>query len=220
MTKTSVIIISIVPLFVLLFAAHFLSVAALDKNGGLCSDCHSMKHACDSWKGSAHKAIRCSDCHISGDSWHSRETEVLKLLMTCAYSEYTGKTIKKAKVDSSKCTDCHGTHYVVKPLSGKKHVAHPHGECISCHQGVVHKNYDQNLLALQIKEQGRSLKVGVDFPETICMSSKDHPHFQKGFMKTMQFCGKCHVMADKNMASTPLSLSSRGTVCENCHVRY
>jgi nitrate/TMAO reductase-like tetraheme cytochrome c subunit len=220
MTKTYIIILSAIPLCLFISLAHFIGVMAVDGKGELCQSCHTMAGPCESQRLSTHGGVRCSDCHIEGQSWFHRETSALNLLMSCGYAELTGVSFSAPGVKSSRCTNCHSRHYVMKPLSDDKHLPHPHSECTDCHQGVVHGTYDKQLLELKLKEQGRSLKVTADFPLMLSRRFMQKPHFQTDFVQTMGFCGSCHRMSPQASDVNPSVLVKGSSLCESCHVRY
>ena len=215
-----VLLMCILPVFVFSMAAHFTGVAIVDGKGSLCQSCHSMSSHVASWSKSNHKGIRCSDCHLEGNTWFHRETDGLSLLLSCVKAEIRGGNVSERAVHTKVCISCHSPHYVVKPLSEEKHMPHPHKDCMSCHKGLVHGTYDTELLAMRVNRQGRSLKVDATFPEKISDSFTMKPHFQNGFVETMGFCGSCHQMSPSAQSPDAFVSSQSSSLCENCHIRY
>lgn len=208
--------VALLPLLLVPGGLHVLARLAIDEPGAVCIRCHAMQGPHDEWSRSTHRGASCASCHAPAAGALARETAVLGLLARCLRDELRGAP-RLARVPSATCLTCHSSFYQVRQVSAARHVPHPHGECTSCHQGLVHRRYDRDALAVAVAAAGPSLFVDADFPRRLPEQIGSRRHFQHGFAASMAFCGACHRMAAERATGVG---GPRSPVCENCHIRY
>ncbi|MDW7674759.1 MAG: NapC/NirT family cytochrome c [Bacillota bacterium] len=119
----------------------------LTSQPSFCSSCHSISPLVESWETSSHQNVSCMSCHA--------EPGLVGLVKRKAYGLHelyvhvtNPEVVPKAQSDtwefSQRCLDCHddirpGSDPQLSPLSHNKRHFELEMPCLTCHEGLVHR---------------------------------------------------------------------------------
>lgn len=207
---------------VIVFFIIIVGLLRFSESSTFCGLCHQMNSYIDSWKGSSHRNVACTQCHYAPGFFNHLKGKWVDGQVSLAYF-ISGKkpTMPHAEINDASCLQkgCHK----VEDLQGNmiyKNVAFSHGKhlgelrrgmklrCTSCHAQIV---------------QGLHLTVH----ETncfICHYYKAGPTGEEGCLScAVGECTSCHFEPKGDIKVKGWSFNhrkyiERGVDCEKCHL--
>ncbi|MHB0938201.1 MAG: NapC/NirT family cytochrome c [Armatimonadota bacterium] len=174
-----------------------------------CTTCHNMQPYYDSWKTSAHKEVKCIECHYKPGIKNELQKKFEALNQVASYVTNQYGTRPSTQVDDASClrSGCHDTRLLKGKVdfNGVEFDHAPHLSefrrvtklrCASCHQHVME---DQHMTV----------------SESTCFLChfKDH----KGRHSTTADCDKCHKQPLPKTKYDHSAMEARKVNCVECH---
>lgn len=205
--------------------------------GMTCVDCHGgnaaatdeTAHATDDFKRPANKreiAESCARCHsdVRRMNPYGLQTDQLERYKTSKHGE---QLFEHGDEKVAACTDCHGTHDILKAASPQSHT-HPANipsTCGRCHSDE--KLMSQYKLSADVVEQYKSsyhahlLFEKGDLSAPTCVTCHgNHGAVAPGVEVVGQVCGKCHAVQRELFEKSPHAEAASAGVfneCVSCH---
>jgi cytochrome b subunit of formate dehydrogenase len=191
-----------------------------------CTGCHGdhgvKRHSDDT--GPTYRAAipsLCGECHRTG----GKASVATDLSQTTALTDYStsvhGKGLtEKGLLPSAVCTDCHGSHLVLRRTNDRSTVypANVPATCASCHRGI----YKQFVKSVHYKGSGKKGErlpncVDCHSPHTISEVAQD-----EFVMEVTKQCGSCHKHLGETYFETMHGKAYRlgylkAAKCSDCH---
>lgn len=176
-----------------------------------CGSCHIMDPYYDSWKHSAHKDAKCTDCHFPPSLKGKIGAKFQGFSQLVSYVTGTAATRPTAHVEDGSCTQCHPVEKLgLQTPFGKIHFDHQKHfqassigrelRCTSCHVQIT-----------------RDEHMSIDKRSCVLCHMKDQPQGE-----AVGGCTACHTLPDKTIQGLGLSFNhkevlDRGMRCGDCH---
>ncbi len=205
---------NIISAIIVLFALFVLALAAsifITEQPWFCNSCHNMRPYYKAWKESAHKHVKCLECHYEPNFSSHLKGKINGLVQVIDF--ITGRYSERAvaKINDTSClrSGCHDKEklkdkkIIIKGKVEYRHASHwrdfdelgkgVHLRCTTCHSWLT---YDKH--------------ISVD--ENTCFIC----HFKNVPVEEISTqCRKCHTEAEK--LTSHKDYLEGGTACTECH---
>jgi hypothetical protein len=177
-----------------------------------CESCHLVAPEIAVWTESAHRSIRCQECH------HHTLEDGLRILSNMVTGE--GQTGEHGNVHLDSCAGCHTSHDLRWPdiansVGHRLHTEQAKLECTACHGRQMHFHQPARSICMKCHAGPAD---GAGHSALHCLACHNFLSQEAVIKPTRQDCLGCHMSLDRPIripAKTPMAFS-----CGACHLPH